>query len=101
MIPMHEASIRFPSWLKTCTSARTDQHFCAAIRQSDSVSMACERRMVFSKSRDSMTSASVGRLGSKAGDAMGESSVVMMKRPSNGRSTNGFVTSAVTWTRTL
>lgn len=92
---MQEASIRFPSCDRMWTSARTDQHFWPAMRQRDSVSRADERRRVFSRSRERRTSASVGRDGSNAGDAMGESSVVMVKMPSKGRSGNGEVTSAV------
>jgi hypothetical protein len=78
-----------------------DQTFCAAIRQRDSVSMAEERLRVFSKRRESRISVSVGRPTSKAGDAMGESSVVIVKMPSNGRSGKGLVTSAEILTRIL
>lgn len=98
---MHEASIKLPSCDKIWTSARTDQHFWPAIRHRDSVSSAEERRSVFSRSRDSRTSVSVGRLVSNAGEAMGDSSVVMVKMPSKGRSGNGVVTSAVMFVRTL
>lgn len=101
MIAIHEASMRFPSCDKMCTSARTDQHFWPAIRHRDSVSSAAERRRVFSRRRDRSTSCSVGRLVSKAGEAIGESSVVMVKIPSKRRSGNGLVTSAVMLTRTL
>ena len=38
---------------------------------------------------------------SKAGEAMGESSVVMVKMPSNFRSGKGGVTVAEMWARTL
>lgn len=71
------------------------------MRHSDSVSRAEERRRVFSRRRERRISVSVGRLTSKAGDAMGESSVVIVKMPSKGRSGKGFVTSAETLTRTL
>jgi hypothetical protein len=38
---------------------------------------------------------------SNAGDAIGLSSVVIVKMPSNLRSSSGLVTSAEIWTRTL
>lgn len=76
------ASTRFPSCERMCTSARMDQTLWPAIRQSDSVSRAPERRMVFSRMRERRTSDSEGRLGSKWGEAMGDSSVVIWKRPS-------------------
>jgi hypothetical protein len=61
------------------------------------VSKAPERRIVFSKRRERRVSASEGREGSIEGESMGESSVVMVKRPSKGRSGKGVVTSAVMW----
>jgi hypothetical protein len=61
------------------------------------VSRAPERRIVFSKRRERRVSASEGREGSIEGESIGESSVVMMKRPSKGRSGKGVVTSAVMW----
>ena len=45
--------------------------------------------MVFSRRRDNSSSAWVGRETSKAGEAMGLSSVVMVKRPSKGLSGRG------------
>jgi hypothetical protein len=57
--------------------------------------------MVFSSSRERRVSVSEGRLSSIEGDVMGESSVVMVKMPSNGRSGKGVVTSAVMWVWTL
>ena len=77
-----------------------DQHFEPAIRQRDSVSRAPERRIVFSRSRERSVSVVEGREPPNAGEAMGESSVVMVKRPSKGRSGKGVTTSAVmcVWT---
>jgi hypothetical protein len=57
--------------------------------------------MVFSRSRERSSSVSEGRLTSKVGAVMGESSVVMVKRPSKGRSDKGVVTSAEMLVRTL
>lgn len=94
---MQEASVRLPSWLRMWMSALMDQHFDPAIRQRDSVSRAPERRRVFSRRRESRTSVSEGREGSKEGEAIGESSVVIVKMPSKGRSGKGVVTSAVMW----
>ena len=74
-----------------------DQHFEPAIRQSDSVSKAPERRIVFSRRRERSVSVSEGRLISIEGEVMGDNSVVMVNMPSNGRSGNGVVTSAVMW----
>lgn len=54
-----------------------------AIRQRDSVSSAPERRIVFSRRRESRVSVTLGREeDSIAGLRRGESSVVMVKRPS-------------------
>lgn len=77
-----------------------DQHFEPAIRQRDSVSSAPERRMVFSRSRERRVSVSEERFTSIEGEVMGESSVVIVNRPSKGRSVKGVVTSAVmcVWT---
>lgn len=50
--------------------------------------------MAFSRIRERMTSCSVGLPISNDGDAMGLSSVVMVKIPSNLRSSDGLVTSA-------
>jgi hypothetical protein len=61
------------------------------------VSRAPERRIVFSKRRERRVSASEGREGSIEGESMGDNSVVMVKRPSKGRSGKGVVTSAVMW----
>jgi hypothetical protein len=61
------------------------------------VSRAPERRIVFSRRRERRVSASEGREGSIEGESMGDSSVVMVKRPSKGRSGKGVVTSAVMW----
>lgn len=69
--------------------------------QRDSVSIARDRRMAFSRMRERMTSCSVGLPTSNAGDAIGLSSVVIVKMPSNLRSSDGFVTSAETCTYTL
>lgn len=101
MTAMQDASMRFPAEDRTWTSARTLQTFCPAIRHRDSVSTAAERRSVFSNRRESRISVSVGRPGSNAGEAMGESSVVMVKMPSKARSGKGLVTSAEMLTRTL
>lgn len=57
--------------------------------------------MVFSSRRESSVSVSEGRLISIEGEVMGESSVVMVKMPSKGRSGKGVVTSAVMWVWTL
>ena len=57
--------------------------------------------MVFSRSRERSVSVSEGRLSSIEGEVMGESSVVMVKMPSKGRSGKGVVTSAVMWVWTL
>ena len=65
------------------------------------MSRAAERRRVFSSRRDRRSSIWVGREGSKAGEAMGESSVVMVKRPSKGLSGRGAVTWAEIWMCTL
>jgi hypothetical protein len=78
-----------------------DQHFEPPIRHRDSVSRAPERRMVFSRSRERSVSVSEGRLSSIEGEVMEESSVVMVKMPSKGRSGKGVVTSAVMWVWTL
>jgi hypothetical protein len=112
IIEIQLASTRPPSQSRTCTSARTDQHFAPATMQRDSVSIALDRRMAFSRIRDNMTSCSVWlwtqrqgcemtgagnltyRPTSKAGEAIGLNSVVMVKMPSNLRSSKGFVTSA-------
>jgi len=91
-----------------------------AIRQRDSVSSAEERRTVFSRTRERSASVVVGlhmqalekwskglryrdlyRPTSKAGEAKGESSVDMVKIPSNLRSGKGVVTSAEMRTTTL
>ena len=61
------------------------------------MSKAPERRMVFSRRRERSVSVSEGRLISIEGEVMGESSVVIVKMPSKGRSGNGVVTSAVMW----
>lgn len=123
---IHEASINPPSASKTCTSARIDQHLAPAIMHNDSVSIALDLRMAFSRIREITTSCSVGLFfgqsnqfssvhrnsttrsvasetylpTSNAGDAMGLSSVVIVKTPSNLRSSSGLVTSAdiCTWT---
>jgi len=57
--------------------------------------------MVFSRRRERRISGSVGRLGSNAGEAMGENSDVIVNIPSKGRSGDGLVTSADIWTRIL
>jgi hypothetical protein len=57
--------------------------------------------MVFSRSRERRVSVSEGRFTSIEGEVMGESSVVMVKMPSKGRSGKGVVTSAVMWVWTL
>jgi len=57
--------------------------------------------MVFSRRRERRVSVSEGRFTSIEGEVMGESSVVMVKMPSKGRSGKGVVTSAVTWVWTL
>ncbi len=57
--------------------------------------------MVFSRMRERRTSSVEGRLTSYVGSVMGESSVVMVKRPSKGRSGKGATTSAEMWTWTL
>lgn len=76
-----------------CTSARIDQTFELAIRQRDSVSSAPDRRMVFSRRRERSVSVSVGREeDSMEGESIGLSSVVMVKRPSIGRSGKGVTT---------
>ena len=58
------------------------------------MSSAWERRIVFSRSRERRSSVCEGRLGSNAGEVIGESSVVMVKRPSKGRSGRGCATVA-------
>lgn len=60
------------------------------------MSTAPERRSVFSRSRESRVSVVEGRegLASKEGRVMGEREVVMVKRPSKGRSGRGVVNSA-------
>lgn len=93
--------MRLPSWDNTWTSARIDQTFWAAMRHRDSVSIAEDRRRVFSSSRERRTSVSVGRPTSNAGEAMGESSVVIVNMPSNLRFSVGLVTSAEMLTSTL
>ncbi len=65
------------------------------------MSKAPERRMVFSRSRERRVSVSEGRFISIEGEVMGESSVVIVKIPSKGRSGKGVVTSAVMWVWTL
>ena len=65
------------------------------------MSRAPERRRVFSRRRERRISVSEGREGSIEGVVMGDSSVVMVKRPSKGRSGKGVVTSAVMWIWTL
>lgn len=69
--------------------------------QSDSVSIARDRRMAFSRMRERMTSCSVGLPTSNDGEAIGLSSVVMVKIPSNLRSSDGLVTSAEICTHIL
>lgn len=96
-----EASTRFPSCERTWTSARIDHTDCPATRHKDSVSRASDRRIVFSSSRESRASVEEGREASKEGSGMGEREVVMVKRPSKGRSGSGRVTSAVMCVRTL
>lgn len=98
--PRQAASVRFPSCERTCTSARIENTERPAIRHSDSVSKAPERRIVFSKRRARRTSVSDGGP-LKAGDAIGESDVVIVNRPSKGRSGKGATTSAVMLVRTL
>ena len=62
------------------------------------MSRAPERRIVFSRRRESRVSVSVGREeDSIEGESMGESSVVMVKRPSIGRSGKGVTTWAEMW----
>lgn len=114
----HEVSRRLPSCASTCTSARIAKHLRPAIKHNDSVSRAEDRRTVFSRILDSSASEMVGLLKvntnclqietrltyrptSKAGDAMGEISVEILKVPSNLRSGNGVVTSAEIHTDTL
>lgn len=63
--------------------------------------MAPERRRVFSRRRERRISVSDGRDTSNDGEIMGDSSVVMVKTPSKGRSGKGAVTSAVMFARTL
>lgn len=59
------------------------------------MSRALDRRIAFSRSRASSVSCSDGgRPDSKAGDAIGESSVEIVNIPSNLRSGNGTVISA-------
>src|SRR6266511_3943733 len=58
MTAMQLASTKPPSKSSTWTSARTLQHFCPAIIQSDSVSIALDRRIDFSRIRDRITSCS-------------------------------------------
>ena len=53
------------------------------------MSSAPERRIVFSKRRERRVSVSEGRDGSIEGERMGDNSVVIVKRPSKGRSENG------------
>jgi hypothetical protein len=65
------------------------------------VSKAPDRRMVFSSSRDKRVSVSEGLFSSIEGEVMGDSSVVMVKMPSKGRSGKGVATSAVMWVWTL
>ena len=65
------------------------------------MSRAPERRIVFSRRRERRVSVSEGRFTSIEGEARGESSVVMVKMPSKGRSGKGVVTSAVMWVCTL
>lgn len=103
-----------------CTSALRAKHFKPAMMQRLSVSRALERRIAFSRIRERITSASVGlhaQLGasyedsarsgrtnrptSKAGDAIGENSVMIWKMPSNLRSGSGAVTSTEILAMTL
>lgn len=58
------------------------------------MSSAPERRIVFSRMRESSISVSVGRRSENAGEGIGLSSQVMRNWPSVGRSGGGFITSA-------
>lgn len=78
-----------------------DQTDIEASKHKDSVSRAPDLRIVFSSNRDRRTSVSVGRPGSNEGEAMGESSQTILKRPSVGLVASGFTTSADTRTRIL
>lgn len=58
-IAMHDASTKPPSASNTWTSALTDQHLAPEMMHSDSVSIALDRRMAFSRMRDRSNSCSV------------------------------------------
>lgn len=94
LMAIHEASMRPPSASRTWTSALTDQHLAPAIMQRDSVSMELDRRMAFSRIRERIISDSVCLPTSNEGEAIGFSSVTIVKTPSNFRSSDGLVTSA-------
>jgi hypothetical protein len=89
------ASVRLPRWSMTVMSQRTDHTPLFGTTQSASTSIAWLLRMARSSSLVSSTAASLGRPGSKTGEAIGENSTENCSTPSAGRSWYGSTSSAV------
>ena len=89
------ASVRLPRWSMTVMSQRTDHTRLLGTTQSASTSIAWLLRMARSSSLVSSTAASLGRPGSKTGEAIGENSTENCSNPSAGRSWYGSTSSAV------
>ena len=87
--------MRLPRWSMTVMSQRTDHTRLFGTTQSASTSIAWLLRMARSRSLVSSTAASLGRPGSKTGEAIGENSTENCSSPSAARSWYGSTSSAV------